>query len=149
MTVFRCLAPGVLLVAMAAVAPGQIVPPNTLGLYTVADTAPGQNHIYEGSPGAVTLYAVLTNPWNPRLDAAMTAVGGYAFRIALPAGLFLLGAELPGAFAVFDADDPQADCPLVAASGSCNDPVFAFWPAGGGCPPVQAVSWSAAAARFR
>lgn len=203
MTVFRCLAPGALLVAMAVAVSGQTVPANTLGLYTVADTAPGENQTYEGAPGVVVLYAVLSNPWNPRLDAPMAAVGGFAFRIALPTGVFLLGATLPdgtgatngpdfvlteatapvmngacvlvtltigafssqesylylaptsdtaplpGTFAVFDADDPEADCPLVPASGSCDDPVFAFWPEGSGCPPVQAVSWSAAAALFR
>jgi hypothetical protein len=71
---------------------------NEIGIYldpnpTAANAQELSN--YDGLPGQVAAYVVLTNPYNNNLNAPITVVGGFEFRIVLPANVFLLAATLP------------------------------------------------------
>ncbi|MFO7607869.1 MAG: hypothetical protein R6X35_01545 [Candidatus Krumholzibacteriia bacterium] len=73
---------------------------NAIGLYTAipndledaADLA-----AYEGGTGTFSAYVVLTNPWNDNTGAPIDRVGGFEFRLELPASVILLDAALPTA----------------------------------------------------
>jgi hypothetical protein len=72
---------------------------NEIGIYTTANpTAENAQEMatYSGAPGAgITAYVVLTNPYNTNTNTPIDVVGGFEFRVVLPANVFLLGAILP------------------------------------------------------
>ena len=99
---------------------------NTIGIYT--DPAPTAETIadlvmYEGVPGEFDAYIVLTNPYNTSLDQPITVVGGFEFRIELPAGVFLLSAFLPPNSTNFASAPGEFLCdtnlPVVNGAATC------------------------------
>jgi hypothetical protein len=72
---------------------------NEIGIYTTANpTAENAQDMasYNGAPGAgIMAYVVLTNPYNTNTNTPIDVVGGFEFRIVLPANVFLLGTVLP------------------------------------------------------
>jgi hypothetical protein len=72
---------------------------NEIGIYTTANpTAENAQEMatYSGAPGAgIAAYVVLTNPYNTNTNTPIDVVGGFEFRVVLPANVFLLGAILP------------------------------------------------------
>ncbi len=71
-------------------------PHNELGIYTV-ETPDGCAAAQADAPAGTSFacYVVLTNPWNDALDRPVTEVGGYEFRLEMPADVLLLGAVSP------------------------------------------------------
>ncbi|MFN2370743.1 MAG: hypothetical protein ABR506_06245 [Candidatus Krumholzibacteriia bacterium] len=76
---------------------------NHIGIYTTQD-ADSANTSYTGAPGQITAYVVVTNPRNYNLGAPdsgveqdIAVIGGWEFRIEIPANVFLLSAVLPAA----------------------------------------------------
>lgn len=72
------------------VAQGQPQPRNEIGIYTVPDPSlaniPNECR-YDGPPGNVRLYIVLTNPFNEKTGLPITRVGGYEFGLELTGGM--------------------------------------------------------------
>lgn len=95
---------------------------NEIGIYTTPNpTAENAQQMatYSGAPGAgIMAYVVLTNPFNTNTNTPITSVGGFEFRIVLPANVFLLGATLPPQTTNF-ASSPDFLCgsnaPVVAS----------------------------------
>ena len=108
-----------LLLAMSALAALSLLVPSTgvaqpyynqIGIYTTQDANP-DNANYSGTAGPVTAYCVIVNPRNYNLGAPgsgveqnIAVVGGFEFKIVLPAGVFLLGATLPPMTTNFHSD---------------------------------------------
>ena len=99
---------------------------NVVGIYT--DPAPTAGTIadlvmYEGVPGEFDAYIVLTNPYNTSLDQPITVVGGFEFRIEVPAGVFLLSAFLPPNTTNFAGAPGEFLCstnlPVVDGAATC------------------------------
>ncbi|MFN2370741.1 MAG: hypothetical protein ABR506_06235 [Candidatus Krumholzibacteriia bacterium] len=86
---------------------------NEIGIYTTPDpTAENAEEmaVYTGAPGGSIMgYVVLTNPWNENTGTPIAAVGGFEFKIVLPANVFLLSAALPPATTNF-ASVPEFLC---------------------------------------
>jgi len=101
--------------------------PNTLGLYLTEQPGPvidfcyaGESN-YTGAPGAITVYAVLRNPWNPDLGAPMTQVGGFAFRLVIPEGVYLLDTTYPPGTACGSGPDfVVSGAAIPVADGTCT-----------------------------
>jgi hypothetical protein len=71
---------------------------NEIGIYTTAfPTADNAQEMatYSGAPGQIFAYVVLTNPYNTNTNAPITSVGGFEFKLVLPANVFLLNAAMP------------------------------------------------------
>lgn len=98
--------------------------PNTLGLYVtehpnaVCDICGTHESDRSGSPGLFTVYAVLLNPWNLDLDAPMAQVGGFAFRLVLPASVYLMDATFPSGTPCATGPDFVADGAALAVGNS-------------------------------
>lgn len=85
---------------------------NEIGIYTTPNpTAENAEAMacYQGAPGQIAAYVVLTNPFNKNLGTPISAVGGFEFKITLPANVFLLAAMLPPATTNF-ATSPEFLC---------------------------------------
>jgi hypothetical protein len=75
---------------------------NHIGIYTTEDANP-DNVVYDGAPGAnITAYVVISNPRNYNLgepgsgvEQDISVVGGFEFKLIIPANVFLLAAVLP------------------------------------------------------
>jgi len=102
-----------MLVAGSALAQGVIYEHNNeIGIYTTANPDPAivdSQTSYTGTPGSFTAYVVCTNPYNTNINAPITSVGGFEFRLVLPASAFLLAAVLPPASTNF-ATSPDFLC---------------------------------------
>ena len=72
---------------------------NEIGIYTDPNpTAATAQDLatYSGAPGgSIMAYVVLTNPYNNNINAPISTIGGFEFRIVVPANVYLLGAALP------------------------------------------------------
>lgn len=81
--------------ALAASAAAQINHPyNEVGIYTVEQPVGCETaQIDVPAATAFTCYVVLSNPYNESLDRPVTTVGGYDFRLELPAHVYLLSAD--------------------------------------------------------
>jgi len=105
-----------LLLAMSALAALALLVPNTGAAQTAEGPTGWYNHIgiylsqdpftaetnYTGAPGTITAYVVITNPRNYNYGAPgsgieqdVAVVGGFEFKVVLPADVYLLGAALP------------------------------------------------------
>lgn len=75
---------------------------NHIGIYTT-QTANAEDTAYTGAPGAnITAYVVISNPRNYNLgnpgsgvEQDIAVIGGYEFKLIIPANVFLLSAALP------------------------------------------------------
>lgn len=71
---------------------------NEIGIYTsptpTADNAEALA-CYQGAPGQIAAYVVLTNPRNEHTGELISSVGGFEFKLVVPANVFLLGVTLP------------------------------------------------------
>ena len=76
---------------MTGIALGQV---NEIGIYTTQDANP-ENTSYNGAPGPFTAYVVCSGPVNDSTGGDIAVVGGFEFRIVVPASAFLLAADLP------------------------------------------------------
>ena len=71
---------------------------NLIGIYTAPDPTPATAQVlanYNGDPGLITAYVVITNPYNAALDQPIAVIGGFEFRLVVPAGATIVAAELP------------------------------------------------------
>ncbi|HPF69879.1 MAG TPA: hypothetical protein PLQ13_04335 [Candidatus Krumholzibacteria bacterium] len=74
---------------------------NIIGVYTT-QTANDSDVSYTGTPGPVTCYAVVKNPVNyhtgapgSTVESDITVLGGFEFKLVLPATVFLLSGTMP------------------------------------------------------
>ena len=65
-----------------------------IGIDTTQDANP-ENTSYNGAPGPFTAYVVCSGPVNDSTGGDIAVVGGFEFRIVVPASVFLLAADLP------------------------------------------------------
>ena len=114
-----------LLLAMSALAALSLLVPSTgvaqpsynqIGIYTTPDGNP-DNVNYNGAPGSFTAYCVITNPRNYHYgdpdgneERTITRIGGFEFKIVVPAGVFILGQTLPPLTANFHPDPQNYFC---------------------------------------
>lgn len=89
---------------------------NQIGIYTTQDADPA-NTSFTGTPGSFTAYCVIINPRNYNLGAPgsgveqnISVVGGFEFKIVVPAGVFVLGATLPPMTTNFHSDTNNFLC---------------------------------------
>ena len=89
---------------------------NEIGIYTTPDANP-ENVNYNGAPGTFTAYVVISNPRNyhtgspdSNVESNITTIGGFEFKIVVPAGVFILGATLPPSTANFHPDANNFFC---------------------------------------
>ena len=92
---------GILLLGILAIPPahaGLADLENAIGLYTAVprdlDSTLALTS-YDGDPGTFPVYVVITRPWNDNTNAAISRLGGFEFRLELPANVVLLNAALP------------------------------------------------------
>ena len=113
-----------LLLAMSALAALSLLAPasgvaqpyyNQIGIYTTEDADPA-SAAYTGAPGSITAYVVIQNPRNYNFGAPgsgveqdISVIGGFEFRLSVPANVFLLGAVLPPSTTNF-ATSPEFLC---------------------------------------
>ena len=114
-----------LLLAMSALAALSLLVPSTgvaqsgynqIGIFTSQDADPASAN-YNGAPGNFTAYVVIINPRNyhvgdpnSTIEANITRIGGYEFKIVVPAGVFVLGATLPPTTVNFHPDANNYFC---------------------------------------
>ena len=102
---------------------------NQIGIYTTQDANP-DNVSYTGAPGTFTAYVVISNPRNyhygdpnSNVEQDITRIGGFEFKIIVPAGVFILGATLPPSTANFHPDANNFLCgtnlPVVNGVATC------------------------------
>lgn len=104
-----------LLLAMSALAALSLLAPSTgvaqqfeynqIGIFTAQNVTPETAQAlasYTGAPGQITAYVVILNPRNYNfgspgsgVESDITVIGGFEFRIVVPANVFLLSATLP------------------------------------------------------
>jgi hypothetical protein len=96
------------LTLLCMVVGGSALARNEIGIYTTPDADP-LNASYEGAPGQFTAYVVLTEPWNDNTGTPIDVVGGFEFRLELPANVFLLAGVFPPATTNF-ATAPEYLC---------------------------------------
>lgn len=91
----------ILVLSILAMAAAALAEPNEIGIYTTED-GDHANTSYNGVPGTFTAYVVCTDPVNfdygwpgSGVQQAVTTIGGFEFKIVLPAGVVLLGYEMP------------------------------------------------------
>jgi len=89
--------PLLIILALATGAQAQINHPyNEVGIYAVENPEGcAEAQIEVPFATVFTCYMVLTNPWNETLDQPVANVGGYEFRLGVPADVFLLTASVP------------------------------------------------------
>ncbi len=82
---------------------------NEIGIYTTADANP-DNAVYNGAPGpGIMAYVVVSNPFNTHTGGPIGTVGGFEFKIVLPANVFMLNVTLPANTTNF-ASSPEFLC---------------------------------------
>jgi len=96
-----------MLLAVSALAALTLLAPNTgiaqltndqnqIGIYLTEDANGDPANVnYNGAPGQFTAYIVLTNPYNYNTSSPIVTVGGFEFKLIMPASVFLLGGVLP------------------------------------------------------
>lgn len=102
---------------------------NEIGLYTTADANPA-NTSYNGAPGTLNVYVVLTDPRNfhtgspdSNVESDMNGVGGFEFRVVLPAGVYLLNSLYPAGSNTTNFLTPPnylAGCNIPVVNGMCT-----------------------------
>ena len=77
---------------------------NAIGVFSAEIPTPSTVRgaaFYDGPPGGFEVYVVCLNPWNENPETGdvrpITEIGGFEFRLGLPANVFLLNAVLPPA----------------------------------------------------
>ena len=94
---------------------------NEIGIFVVenptAESAQ-DDACYMGSPGQFTAYVVLTNPFNQDDGVAISAVGGFEFRLVYPAGLFVTPTLHPSATNFTTPPDFYAGCNIPMNGGN-------------------------------
>ena len=96
------------LAALSLMAGAAFAQTNEIGIYLTQDANP-DNVVYNGAPGSFTAYVVCVNPYNQHLDAPISVVGGFEFKLTFPANVYLLGATLPPSSTNF-ANSPEFLC---------------------------------------
>ena len=102
---------------------------NQIGIYTTPDANP-DNVNYNGAPGSFTAYCVITNPRNYHYgdpnsteERTITRIGGFEFKLVVPAGVFILAQTLPPLTANFHPDPQNFFCgtnlPVVDGAAVC------------------------------
>ncbi len=97
-----------IVVVCLALAGAALAAPNEIGIYT-APTADPAEASYNGTPGSFTAYVVLTDPVSDHTGLPIATVGGFEFRLNLPANVFLLNTMFPPATTNF-ATSPEFLC---------------------------------------
>ncbi|MFN2370742.1 MAG: hypothetical protein ABR506_06240 [Candidatus Krumholzibacteriia bacterium] len=109
-----------ILAALSLVATGALAENNEIGIYLTQDANP-DNTVYNGAAGSFTAYVVLSDPWNDNTNTPIAVVGGFEFRIEVPANMYLMGAALPPSTTNF-ASVPEflcgANIPVVGGNAT-------------------------------
>ncbi len=90
-----------LILAALSLIAGSALAANEIGIYMTEDANP-DNTSYNGTPGTFTCYVVCSDPTNfhfgsPTSDVVtpISVVGGFEFRVVVPASVYLLSATMP------------------------------------------------------